>query len=77
VQFPDLDGAFRWRTATIPAPGRIGTISFDLALLVACIDSALLAASLMVAGIGAASSAVAGAFAIAAQMALYLRLLSR
>ncbi len=77
VQFPDLEGAFRWRTATIPAPGRIATISFDLALLVACIDSALLAASLLVAGAEATPAVVVGAFAIAAQIALSLRLLSR
>jgi len=38
-RFPELADAFRWRTQTIPAPGKLGTITFNLALLVAIIDS--------------------------------------
>ncbi len=38
-RFPELANAFRWRTQTIPAPGKLGTITFNLALLVAIIDS--------------------------------------
>jgi len=40
AHFPELAPAFRWRTETIPQPGKIGTITFDLAMLVALIDSA-------------------------------------
>lgn len=39
AHYPELAPAFRWRTETIPRPGKIGTITFDLAVLVALIDS--------------------------------------
>lgn len=39
LHYPELAPAFRWRTETVPAPGRVGTISFDLAALVALLDS--------------------------------------
>ena len=39
AHYPELAPAFRWRTETIPPPGLIGTITFDLAMLVALIDS--------------------------------------
>ncbi len=38
-RFPDLADAVRWRTATLPAPGKTGTITFILAVMVALIDS--------------------------------------
>ena len=38
-RFPELAQAFRWRTETIPAEGKWWTISFNLAVLVAVIDS--------------------------------------
>ncbi len=38
-RFPELDKAFRWRTRSIPPPDKVGTITFNLALLVAIIDS--------------------------------------
>jgi hypothetical protein len=37
--YPQLAPAFRWRTQTIPPPGKVGTITFDLTILVALIDS--------------------------------------
>lgn len=39
AHYPELAPAFRWRTETIPPPGLVGTITFDLAMLVALIDS--------------------------------------
>ncbi len=39
ARFPDLAGAFHWRTETLPAPGRAWTITFILALMIALIDS--------------------------------------
>ncbi len=42
-KFPDLKPAFRWTTETIPAPGKPWTITFNLALLVALVDSVALA----------------------------------
>jgi len=38
-KFPDLTSAFRWRTHTLPPPDKVATITFNLALLVAIIDS--------------------------------------
>ena len=42
-RFPELKPAFRWKTETIPVPGQPWTISFNLALLVALIDSTAIA----------------------------------
>ena len=39
ARFPELAPAFRWRTETIPPPGKPWTITFNLALLVMLIDS--------------------------------------
>ncbi len=39
ARFPDLGPAFRWKTETIPAPGLPWTITFNLVVLVALIDS--------------------------------------
>lgn len=41
-RFPELAKAFRWRTQTIPPPGKIASITFNLALLVAVMDSVAL-----------------------------------
>ena len=37
--FPEIEGAFCWRTKTLPAPGKFWTITFNLALLVCLLDS--------------------------------------
>ena len=42
-KFPDLKPAFRWKTETIPVPGQPWTISFNLVLLVALVDSTAIA----------------------------------
>jgi hypothetical protein len=42
-RFPDLKPAFRWKTETIPVPGQPWTITFNLVLLVALIDSTAVA----------------------------------
>jgi hypothetical protein len=44
-KFPQLADAFRWRTHTLPAKGMWWTITFNLAFLVAVIDSAALGAA--------------------------------
>jgi len=43
ARFPDLEKAFRWRTESIPAPGKPWTITFNLSLLVIILDSVALA----------------------------------
>jgi hypothetical protein len=40
AHYPALAPAFRWRTDSIPKPELVGTITFNLAVLVALIDSA-------------------------------------
>lgn len=50
-KFPDLKPAFRWKTATIPAPGKPWTITFNLAVLVAVVDSVALAVAVHFAGL--------------------------
>lgn len=50
-KFPELASAFRWRTLTIPPPGKIGTITFNLALLVAILDSTAFAVALYFTGV--------------------------
>jgi hypothetical protein len=49
-KFPDLKPAFHWKTETIPAPGKPWTITFNLALLVAIVDSVALAVAVHFAG---------------------------
>jgi membrane protein YdbS with pleckstrin-like domain len=39
AKFPELDSALRWRTETIPPPGKLWTITFNLSLLVMLTDS--------------------------------------
>ncbi|MBI5649053.1 MAG: hypothetical protein HZC40_01160 [Chloroflexi bacterium] len=43
AKFPEIDAVMRWRTATIPAPGKLWSITFNLALLVMLTDSIALA----------------------------------
>ena len=50
-KFPDLTGALRWRTETIPAPGKPWTITFSLCVLVAIIDSTALAVAAYFTGV--------------------------
>lgn len=76
THFPELAPAFRWRTATIPPPGLAFTITFDLAALVALIDSAALGAAVAVLQYGTLGALVAGAAFLAAQATLFFRLLA-
>ena len=39
AHYPELGPAFRWRTETVSKPELLGTITFNLAVLVALIDS--------------------------------------
>jgi membrane protein YdbS with pleckstrin-like domain len=63
-KFPELEKAFRWRTKTIPPPGKLWTITFNLALLVAIIDSVALGIAVYLTGWRVANNDYAvGAFA--------------
>jgi hypothetical protein len=74
---PELAPALRWRTATVPAPGRVGTITFDLTMLVTLIDSlAVGAASLLLTPRPGWAALAALAFC-GLQWLLYFRLLPR
>ena len=75
AHFPELAPAFRWRTDTIPAPGRAFTITFDLAVLVALIDSAALGAAVAVLERPALEAVGTALAFLAAQAALFFRLL--
>jgi hypothetical protein len=50
-RFPELAKALRWRTTTIPPPGKWWTITFSLSVLVAIIDSTALAVAMYFTGI--------------------------
>jgi hypothetical protein len=43
TRFPELKDAFLWRSQSMPAPGRLWTTTFNLALLIMILDSAALA----------------------------------
>ena len=75
THFPELAPAFRWRTASIPPPGRAFTITFDLAALVALIDSAAFGAALAVQRTAAPLAVGAALAFLAAQAGLFFRLL--
>jgi hypothetical protein len=75
AHFPELAPAFRWRTETIPPPGRAFTITFDLVALVALIDSAALGAAVAVQRAPLLAAIAAGAAFLAAQALLFFRLL--
>lgn len=75
LHFPELAPAFRWRTETIPAPGRAFTITFDLAALVALIDSAALGAAVAVLQGSPPLAILAGLAFLALQATLFFRLL--
>ncbi len=55
-RFPELADAFRWRTQTIPAPGKIGTITFNMALLVTIIDSVAIGIAAFLTGLRLANN---------------------
>jgi hypothetical protein len=42
VRFPDLKDAFHWNADSLPPPGKPWTITFNLALLVMLLDSAVM-----------------------------------
>jgi membrane protein YdbS with pleckstrin-like domain len=50
-QFPQLEPAFLWKPDTIPARGKPWTITFNLALLVAIVDSVAIAVAVYFAGV--------------------------
>lgn len=50
-RFPELQDAFRWKMETIPAPGKLWTITFNLALLVVLVDSVALATAIYLTGL--------------------------
>lgn len=45
-RFPELDAALVWKTRTIPAPGKVWTITFILSVMVVLLDSISFAAAL-------------------------------
>ncbi|MBP7692113.1 MAG: hypothetical protein KA764_09365 [Anaerolineales bacterium] len=77
AHYPELAPAFRWRTTTLPPLGQIGTITFDLAGLVALVDSLAVGAAAFFLGAPAAGVAAAAAAFLAVQIGLYFRLLRR
>lgn len=73
--FPEIAPAFRWRTETIPVPGRLGTISFDLTMLVALLDSVAVGGGVHFLGLSVAHVAAAVLLCLLGQVGLYFRLL--
>lgn len=74
-QFPDLEPAFRWRTHTIPTPGKTGTVSFDLTVLVALLDSVAAGAAVVLLTQSLFAAVLVAAALVAGQVGLYGRLL--
>jgi hypothetical protein len=77
AHYPELAPAFRWRTQTLPPPGQVGTITFDLAGLVALVDSLALGGAVFFLGAPAGLVALAAAAFLGLQAWLYFRLLRR
>jgi len=77
AHYPEMAPAFRWRTETLPPPGKLGTITFDLTVLVALIDSLAVGAAAYLAGVPGWGAAVAATAFGALQLGLYFRLLRR
>lgn len=77
AHYPEMAPAFRWRTQTLPPPGQVGTITFDLAGLVALVDSLALGGAVYFLGAPAGLAAAAGVGFLALQAGLYFRLLRR
>lgn len=79
AHYPDLRPAFHWRTESIPAPEKVGTITFNLAMLVAITDSVALGAGVyLLPLLQPAGWAIGAALAFfAAQITAYFWLLSR
>lgn len=79
AHFPDLEKAFAWRLATIPAQGKVWSITFILMLLVAVIDSSAMAIAAHLA-LGTASNvgldAVAAFAMLVSQIGFYFYQLS-
>jgi hypothetical protein len=75
AHYPEMAPAFRWRTATIPAPGRPGTITFDLVMLVALLDSLAVGGGVYFLAQPIWLAALIAAAFFAAQWWLYFRLL--
>lgn len=75
AHYPNIAPAFRWRTETIPPPGKMGTITFDLVVLVAVIDSLAMGGGLFFLGLPLWAAALAALVFFGAQWALYFRLL--
>jgi hypothetical protein len=72
---PELAPAFRWRTETTPPPGKPGSISLDLAVLVALVDSLALGAGVFFLELPVWAAGAAAAAFLAGQIGLYFRLL--
>ena len=77
ANYPELAPAFRWRTETIPPPGVLGTITFDLVVLVALIDSLAMGGGVFFARAPAPAAGGSALAFFALQGGLYFRLLPR
>jgi hypothetical protein len=77
AHYPEMAPAFRWRTETVPAPGKVGTITFDLVVLVALIDSLAVGGGVFFLGSSLWPAGAAAAAFLALQMGVYFRLLRR
>jgi hypothetical protein len=77
AHYPEMAPAFRWRTQTLPAPDQVGTITFDLSVLVALVDSLTVGGAAYFLGVPAALVALAATAFLGLQAGLYFRLLRR
>ncbi len=75
--YPEITPAFRWRTATIPPPGKMGTITFDLVVLVALIDSLAVGGGVYFLRLPTWLAGLAALGFFLVQWGLYFRLLKR
>ncbi len=50
AHYPSLEKAFHWRTTSVPPLGKLWTITFDLALLVALVDSVAMGVAIHLSG---------------------------
>ncbi|MBL8046839.1 MAG: hypothetical protein JNL09_09870, partial [Anaerolineales bacterium] len=75
AHYPGIAPAFRWRTETIPPPGKMGTITFDLVVLVAVIDSLAVGGGLFFLSLPLWAATLAALVFFGVQWALYFRLL--
>jgi hypothetical protein len=77
AHYPEMGPAFRWRTSTVPDPGRLSTITFDLAMLVGLIDSLALAGGFFFVGVLPWAAVGLGVLYGGVQLAIYFRLLAQ